>query len=140
MMENSGKDILANAKELKQMPYSTPAGYFENFAVDLRKTERQKHGSKVCLEMPVFRKLSPYLAMAAMFAVIAAAGTALMRSILPQDDLQEDGSMAYIDLIPVTEPDALYYSYNYEFDEISDDDLIEYLIYDGTDLELFNNE
>lgn len=128
-MENIEKDILSDHKELKKMPFATPDGYFENFKVNVSPSLGSVHET-----VPLFTRLKPYIAMAAMFAIIAAAGTGLMKIVSPQDDLQEYGAFAYIDMIPVTDPDAIYCS-NYEDDGISEEDLIEYLIYDGTDLE-----
>ncbi|MCM1502241.1 MAG: hypothetical protein NC115_06195 [Bacteroidales bacterium] len=139
-MGNGEKDILATRKELKQMPFKTPEGYFDGFKVDVSRTGQDAVDRKEMFRIPAFSKISPYLAMAAMFAIIAAAGTALMKIIQPDDYLQEYGSFAYIDLIPVTDPYSIYYSCNEEYDAISEEDVIEYLINEGTSLEMIDNE
>lgn len=113
------KDILEN---IGKTPYKVPEGYFETFAEKVRPWE-QKH------EKPL-RKVTPYLSMAAMFAIIVAAGTLMMRFMQPADDLQEYGSHFYCDLIPNTE--TVCYSYGEETYTLSEDDIIEYLIYNGT--------
>lgn len=137
-MKDFEKDILSSRDDLKKMPFATPEGYFENFSVNLH--PEGKTAGRDIVEISVFRRISPYLAMAAMFAIIAAAGAVLMKTVLNQEDLQEYGSLAYTDLIPVTDPDTIYYSYNYDYDAISEEDVIEYLIYDGTSIETLNNE
>jgi len=137
-MKDLDKDILSDKKEdLKNMPFTTPEGYFENFKMDIGSIQAEEDGQSGIRmsENPIFRKLSPYIAMAAMFAAIVAAGTALMKMITPQEDMQEYGSLAYIDMIPVTEPEAIYYSYNHETEDLTDEDIVNYLIYSGTDLE-----
>lgn len=121
------KDILEN---IGKTPYRVPEGYFENFGENLEPWERKRPG--------LFRKAAPYLSMAAMFAIIVAAGTLMMRFMQPADDLQEYGSLYYCELVPYTE--AAYYSYSEDTYEISEDDIIEYLIYNGTgtdDIESF---
>lgn len=128
-MNNLERDILATEKDLKKMPFATPEGYFEKFEVNVAKRDKPE----------LFRKLTPYIAMAAMFASIAIIGTAVMKTVTRQDDFSEYGSLAWIDLIPVTEPDAVYYySFNYGPDEISAEDETEY-IYGDTDAETNEN-
>lgn len=137
-MKDFEKDILSSRDDLKKMPFATPEGYLENFRVNLHPEENT--ASRDIPEISVFRRISPYLAMAAMFAMIAAAGAVLMKTVLNQEDFQEYGSLAYTDLIPVTDPDTIYYSYNHDYDAISEEDVIEYLIYDGASVETLNNE
>lgn len=114
------KDILEN---LNRTPYKVPEGYFETFSDRMRPWEQEHKG--------LFHKAAPYLSMAAMFAIIVAAGTAILRFTAPEDDLQEYGSLFYCDLVPYTE--TAWYSYSDDTYEVSEEDIIEYLIYNGTD-------
>lgn len=113
------KDILEN---LDRTPYKVPEGYFETFADKLKPWEKSRSGA--------LDKVMPYLSMAAMFAIIVAVGTAIMRFVSPEDELQEYGSLFYCDLVPYS--DTVYYSYSDDTYEVSEDDIIEYLIYNGT--------
>lgn len=111
-------NILEN---IEKTPYTVPDGYFESFTDKMNPWETERKSK--------FSKFSPYVSMAAMFAIIVAAGTAIMKFMSPEDDLQEYGSLYYCDLVPYTE--TVYYSYSEDTCEISEDDIVEYLIYNG---------
>lgn len=113
------KDILEN---LNKPPYKVPERYFETFADRVRPWERKSPGR--------FRNAVSFLSIAAVFAVIAATGTTIMKFMTPEDELQEYGSPLYCELVPYTE--TVYYSYSDGPEEVSENDIIEYLIYNGT--------
>ena len=138
-MENIEKDILNSTDELKKMPFTTPQGYFEGINDSVASRIRASSGAAVQGEYssrPVIARLTPYLAMAAMFAMIVCAGSLFLRVLSPEDAQEaEFADMSYLDIIPVTDPDMIYYAGNYDPVAISDEDITEYLIYSGVNIE-----
>lgn len=122
---------------LNKTPFNVPEGYFEAF----------KAGMK-----PQAKKFSPapYLSLAAMFAVIALTGTIILKSTqkAPSEDIYT--TFYYCDLLPTVE-DELFVADHYSRNEtspetgtynedISEDNLINYLIYTGTSIESIGQE
>lgn len=129
-MQNE-KDILKSAQELKKMPYSVPDGYFDRLKAEMAATasvsgERQRS---------FFARLAPYAAMAAVFVFLVTAGTFLLERTTPtvQDEMNE--FYFYSSVMPVTDPYAVE-TIRTAQDEITDEDLIEYLIYSGVTAEV----
>lgn len=120
------KDILADYPELKNLPFEVPEGYFEGFNVNLHPEKRQSSG--------VFRKISPYIAIAAMFVIIASVGTLILETMTPEDERNEYISWLYTDLVPYTQPESLYNPDIVVQESLSEEDVIDYLIYSGIDL------
>jgi len=107
---------------LRQMPYSVPEGYFDNLSETvLRRIPSRK---------PAVLRFAPYAAVAAA-AVLAA--LLFFRPSTLAEELADD-SYAYADIIPQTDPDAIWYSQASE-DGLSDDDIINYLLFTGVDAE-----
>lgn len=127
MVKQKEQDIL---RDLKSMPYDIPEGYFSSLRENMRPWEQKS------AEHSAIRKLSPYLSLAAMFVLIALAGTLLVRKPQSGEEMQLYDYLYYCDLIPVTEPESIYYT---EYDEsdggLSEENIIDYLIYTGTSLE-----
>lgn len=124
----TGKDILNNNPELKRMPFSTPEGYFETFRCEPWKQRKKKSP---------LRALAPYAAMAAMFAMIAIGGAALLEhTATGESDID---SFAFADLIPLTDPDLIYHvdDNGGTSGELTNEDIINYLIYTGVSLESY---
>lgn len=105
-MKTEEKDILQN-RQLKQMTYAVPEGYFSSLEQKLKAIPEQKE------ETPTLRKrLAPYAAMAAMFAMIMAAGGFFVGKSWTDGRTSEQYA-----------------------DAVTEDDIIEYLIYTDVDIE-----
>ena len=120
-------DILKDHPELRQMPFGTPEGYFESFRCEPWKQQKRSW----------VKTLAPYAAMAAMFAFIAIVGAALLeRTSSYESDIE---SFAFADLIPLTDPESIYHIEDIDATpgEITDDDIVNYLIYTGISLDSY---
>ena len=106
------RDILNNP-ELRKSPYTVPEGYFDS----LRK-EVSGYARPVAVKMSLWLKLAPLAAIAAMFIIMVTAGTFFLRSTSPEDE--------------ITQEDYIVFAGDYSADAgVSEDDIIEYLIYTG---------
>jgi|GEM_PF-2763689 len=128
------KDILDNPA-LKENPFRVSEGYFSD--LEERLVEVSLRGKEA--EAPGWR-LAPYLAYAAALAFLVTAGTFLLKTFTPSTYDTTVEALAYADIYPVTEPDALYYCS--EEETVSESDVVEYLIFTGASLEeiTLNNE
>ncbi len=119
-MKQKERDILAEKTELKNMAYHLPKGYFDEFKLNMKPPK----------EKPALSKAKPYLYVAASFAVLVAAGLALLRPALPDDEFTQEDFLVFSESMINTE----YYEYStdqYAEAEIANDDIIDYLIYSG---------
>ncbi|MGM9735124.1 MAG: hypothetical protein ACI3ZL_01800 [Candidatus Cryptobacteroides sp.] len=128
-MENR-KDILAEVKELKSMPFSVPEGYFDTFKEQAKSTRGRETG--------LWRKVYPVLAMAAMFLIIVTGGTFLMKTATPQEGMSMED---YLVCSGLETSLSAYSSYETQIAEaeISGDDIVQYLIYTGVEAESLGN-
>lgn len=118
-MTTNMNDILDN-KSLKAMPYSTPEGYFDNLQSSLLlKSVKQK------------RRWPAYIAIAASFALLIAAGGWFMLNNSPTDFSQED----YIVFSDEMTNTIMYEEDLWYADAATEEDMIEYLIYIGTEID-----
>lgn len=116
-------DILKDCLELRQMPYSVPEGYFETF-----KSEAVR---PVVRRLNFWNRFAPYAAMAAVFVFLVTAGTFLLERSTPQYQMTEEDYMMFSDNIMTTIAYEMEYGYQLAEAEISDEDIINYLIYTG---------
>ncbi len=125
-MKQTTKDILQSDRRLKEMPYTVPDGYFRSLETgitgNIRKKESQAAG--------FFGKLTPYFAAAAMFAVIATAGTFFLRTVTEDADYTFEDYLIMSDgltgMLTYTQDEAQY------AEEVPDEqDIADYLIYTG---------
>ena len=120
----TGKDIFENIG--KDRP-SVPEGYFS----DLRARLNSIPGESAAHSGP-WSRVRPYLALAASFAAIVLIGNAVLRDTVksPSSDpfLGED---SYADIISITNPEILYNESEFDMEELSDEDIINYLIESG---------
>ena len=125
-----GKDIL---EKVGRPSLEVPEGYFNSLKSRLEsipQSETPRQG--------VLRQVRPYLALAASFAAILIVGNAVLRGTAGIDgsnnDLEEPG---YAELISVTRPDIFYNALEAEIEkeDISDEDIINYLIESGVNPE-----
>ena len=108
--------------------YSVPDGYFAGLEERLA---RIPSGRQVSGGNGLVRRAGPYIALAASFLLIFAAGTAVLRLTPGRLETQSGISFENLqlaDLLPVTSPDIIEHS-------VSDDDITEYLIESGTTIE-----
>ena len=118
------KDILKSESRLKSMPYDTPEGYFAEMK------QGMKAKSNPMAERKAIR-LVPQLAFAAMFALLVAAGGFFIGRNSVSDFSEED-YLVYSDeeiIETVCDTENLY------ADAITDEDIIEYLIYIGAEID-----
>lgn len=125
------------AEKDKNRMYSVPDGYFAGLEERLA---RIPSGRQVSGGNGLVRRAGPYIALAASFLLIFAAGTAVLRLTPGRLETQSGISFENLqlaDLLPVTSPDIIYGVEDYESFEhsVSDDDITEYLIESGTTIE-----
>lgn len=134
-------DILESEKRLKKMPYSTPEGYFAELQHKVLSSARQQSFS-IPERRPAWKPLR-YFTAAAMLAAVVTGGIAIADNILQTRQQEEmiDESFFYTELLPATGVDILYETDNDGYiagTDLSDEDIIDYLIYTGTPVELLN--
>ena len=122
------KDILKSECRLKSMPYDTPDGYFAELKHSLKmKTNpvaEQTHSNKVM-------RFIPQLALAASFALLVAAGGFFLgRSSV--NNFREEDYLVYSDDVMI---ETLYNTDDIYAEAITDEDIIEYLIYIGAEID-----
>lgn len=110
------KHILKDNTELKSMPFTVPEGYFEGLKAELKTIPKQVKPARVV-------KWKPFVRFASIAAVIAALITA------GAFFLGKDGEDAGFTVI---QEDAGYYA---DIQSLTEDDIIEYLISTGVELE-----
>ena len=119
-MKTTVKDILKENTQLKQMPFSTPEGYFESLKQNLKD---KGHDSRGIGTVAIWSRIS----VAAAIAILVTAGAILMSSPSTANEFTEEDYLVFSDDIST---DVIYsastlYAYT---EEISDEDIIEYLI------------
>lgn len=120
------KDILQNP-ELKKNPYSIPEGYFDKLKVEARKCAAPRR-----VRVTIWSRLAPYAGIAAMFLFILLLGKTFIRqeaqpgAIVAETDTYED----YLLFSDMNSDLSMHYIAE-ESLELSEEDIIEYLIYIG---------
>lgn len=122
-----GIDILKDCPELKQMPFTTPEGYFESFKAEA--SRRKVH------KLDFRTRIAPYLAMAAVFIFMVTAGTMLLEQSVPEYQMTEEDYVMFSDNIMTTIAYEMEYGDHLAEAEISEEDIINYLIYTGVTAE-----
>lgn len=121
------EDILKTCAELKQMPFAVPEGYFDSFKAENTKARVQK--------VSLWNRLAPVAAMAAVFVFLAAAGTFLLEHSVRTYDMTEEDYVMFSDNMT----NAIAYEMEFGMQtaeaEISEEDIINYLIYTGVTAE-----
>lgn len=108
-MKTKERDILQNPS-LKEMPFTTPDGYFAQLKTRVRISAGRQ-------EPPLWKKASPYIAIAASLVfLIAAAGFFFEKEGLQKKTQEESYVLA-------------------EAGSMTEDDIIEYLISTGVEVE-----
>ena len=125
-MKTQDNDILKQDGNLKEMPFSLPEGYMESLRKEL-KTIPQRNTKKIS----IFNRIIPYVSLAAAFAMIVTIGGFILEKTTQQDLSYED----YIVFSDDMTNTLLYDTDELYADALSDDDIIEYLIYTGVEIE-----
>ena len=121
------KDILKDCLQLKQMPFAVPEGYFETFKAEASKPMVRKLDFRT--------RIAPYAAMAAVFIFMVTAGTFLLEKSVPEYQITEEDYVMFSDNIMSTIAYEMEYGYQLAEAEISEEDIIDYLIYTGVSAE-----
>ncbi len=128
-MKDSERNIMYD-DSLRKCPYSVPEGYFDSL---------KERAMKYAQPAPVFqfkRVLYTAVSMAAMFILMVTAGTFFLKGVTPAEDLTQEDYMVFTDGYIDLElyDDGL--SEQYADASISNEDIVEYLIYTGVSEEL----
>ena len=125
-MKDLERDILQEAS-LKKCPYSVPEGYFESL-----KEKAVKYSNPAPVPVFQFKKvLMTAVSMAAMFILMVTAGTFLLEKSTPSEDLTHEDYIVFSDGYFDLEMYEDNMSEQYADASISDEDIVEYLIYIG---------
>ncbi len=125
-MKTQDNDILKQDGNLKEMPFSLPEGYMESLRKEL-KTIPQRNTKKI----PIFNRIIPYVSLAAAFAMIVTIGGFILEKTTETD-------LSYEDYIVFSEDmtNTIFYDTETQYAEaFSDEDIIEYLIHTGVEIE-----
>ena len=120
-------DILQSSLQLKTMPYSTPEGYFDRLKSELKVAEPSALTRS-------WKSLVPYMAAAAMFALLIVGGSFFISRSATMNDFTQEDYIVFSDNMTNT----LFSGYDNLFadaEDMNEDDIIEYLIYTGISLE-----
>ena len=125
-MKDLERDILQEAS-LKKCPYSVPEGYFESL-----KEKAVKYSKPAPVPVFQFKKvLMTAVSMAAMFILMETAGTFLLEKTTPSEDLTHEDYIVFSDGYFDLEMYEDNMSEQYADASVSDEDIVEYLIYIG---------
>ena len=119
-----GNDIF---EKIGKPSMGVPEGYFDSL-----KSRLESIPSAKVSHPGVWAGMRPYLALAASFAAIVLIGNAVLRDTVknqPADPFYSEDS--YADMISITNPEILYNESEYDMEELSDEDIINYLIESG---------
>lgn len=120
-----GKDIL---EKVGKPSMGVPDGYFDSL-----KTRLESIPSTGVTRRLDWAKVRPYLALAASFAAVLVIGNSVLRHTASKDQLAGSDSFesSYVQMISLTSPSTIYNVLESEADEITDEDIINYLIASG---------
>ena len=125
-MKTTDKDILKDNARLKEMPFGTSEGYFQNLKKNLKSIPKEQSDKRIS---PTWSRISATAAI----AIIAAAGAILLSNPSSDKEFTEEDYLVFSDDLST---DVIYsastlYAYS---EDITEDDIIEYLI--DSDMEI----
>ncbi len=115
------RDILAERPELRKMPYNLPEGYFDGFRMNMKPGRTQS-------------PWKTWISVAASVVILITGGLLFSRHISPADEFTHEDFLLFSDSMINTE----YFEYTseqYAEAEMTDEDIIDYLIYSGISAE-----
>ena len=131
-MTKTGKDILRDTPHLKVTPYDVPEGYFDRLKQDL------KINQPATVLVAPWKKISQYVAIAATFAMLIAAGGFFLTKNSDTDFSEEDYIVFSNNLTNTLSYD--YEEFYAEAESVEIEDIIEYPIYIGAEVESIESE
>ena len=132
-MKTNRQDILTSQKELKDRPFAVPEGYFESFWSEMSALTAAKAPNP-------WKKSMPYMAVAAAFALFFAVGTLLKEFSNPTDTYSQEEYILFSDNLISTEDYEDSIAEQFADAELMEEDIIQYLIYIGAELESIEPE
>lgn len=142
MVEN--RDII-ESPSFRRFPSGVPEGYFDSLKERLSNIPSEEKSNALAEEVSrerrtFFMRVKPYVAFAASIAIAVVVGTSILKLTVGRDS-QKDASvyeiLGYSDLIPRTYSP---YVETEPSEEISSEDIVDYLIDSGTSYELIAYE
>ena len=125
-MKDSERNIMYD-DSLRKNPYSVPEGYFDSL-----KERAAKYAQPTPAPVFQFRRvLYTAISMAAMFILMVTAGTLLLKGVTPAEDLTEEDYMVFTEGYIELEMYDEELSEQYADASVTDEDIMEYLIYTG---------
>ena len=122
-----GNDILKDCRELKENPFTVPEGYFESFKTEARKPMVRK--------VNFMDRIAPYAAVAAMFVFLVTVGTLFLDNTTTEYEMTEEDYVLFSDSMMNSLAYEMGYMSQTAEAEISEEDIINYLIYTGVTAE-----
>lgn len=126
-MKNLEKDILKDTPGIKEMPFAVPENYFDGLKRNLRRIPMQT-------EKPRVLRWGRIIAMAASFTLLVAAGGFFLGRSSSDELYIEDDYLVYSDDMTIS-VDEEYYDQYAEAWSVTDEDIIEYLLATGIEIE-----
>lgn len=120
-------DILKDCRELKENPFTVPEGYFESFKAEARKPMVRK--------VNFMDRIAPYAAVAAMFVFLVTVGTLFLDNTTTEYEMTEEDYILFSDNMMNSLAYEMGYMSQTAEAEISEEDIINYLIYTGVTAE-----
>lgn len=120
-------DILKDCRELKGNPFTVPEGYFESFKAEARKPMVRK--------VNFMDRIAPYAAVAAMFVFLVTVGTLFLDNTTTEYEMTEEDYVLFSDSMMNSLAYEMGYMSQTAEAEISEEDIINYLIYTGVTAE-----
>lgn len=111
--------------------FQVPEGYFDKLKARLSEIPSNY------VQISLWQRIRPYVALAACFAVTFAVGTGILKLTASPDVSEADefyNSLGYADIIPVTLADPALYESDSQM-VVSEDDIVDYLIETGVSTE-----
>ena len=106
---------------------SVPEGYFNDLKARLSSIP-----DEAAMRPGTWSRVRPYLAMAASFVAIVVIGNAILKdSVKSQYYDPFSGENSYAEMLSITNPEILYNESEYDMEELSDEDIINYLSESG---------
>ena len=121
-------DILnSHLSELRKMPFRVPEGYFEGLQDSLRIDETHAPGEA----RSFLGRMAPYASMAAAFAIMVTAGTAILKNVTEKSDMTYEDYIVHSEIMIIDEEET-----EDTYQEADAQDIVEYLIHSGITAEL----
>ena len=120
-----GKDIL---EKVGKPSMGVPEGYFDSLKSRLESIPSTEVSHRLD-----WGKVRPYLALAASFAAVLVIGNSVLRHTASPDPGSFESS--YVEMVSFTSPSTIYNVLEPEAEEVTDEDIINYLIESGVNPE-----